>query len=41
MNRGLRKAGWSVVRVWEQHELKEPEKVARKLARVLVRTSAD
>jgi DNA mismatch endonuclease (patch repair protein) len=34
VNRSLRKLGWSVVRVWE-HELKDPEKVARKLIKQL------
>jgi DNA mismatch endonuclease, patch repair protein len=34
VNRELRKMGWKVVRVWE-HELKVPEKVARKVQKAL------
>jgi DNA mismatch endonuclease (patch repair protein) len=34
VTRSLRKLGWRVVRVWE-HELKDPEKVAAKLVRVI------
>ena len=30
VNRELRRLGWRVVRVWE-HELREPEKVVKKI----------
>lgn len=30
----LRQEGWSVIRIWE-HELKQPEKIIRKIRRVL------
>ncbi len=33
VSRGLKKAGWKVIRVWE-HELKVPEKVVAKLSRL-------
>lgn len=34
----LRCSGWLVLRIW-QHELREPERVARKVARALARRS--
>ncbi len=37
VNRELKKVGWRIVRVW-QHELKDPNKVAQKLVRILVVT---
>jgi G:T-mismatch repair DNA endonuclease (very short patch repair protein) len=39
VNRGLRKLGWRVVRVWE-HELKEPKKVVAKIVRMDVNVHA-
>lgn len=35
----LRNSGWRVLRIW-QHELREPEKVARRVSRSLVLPSA-
>jgi DNA mismatch endonuclease (patch repair protein) len=34
VNKKLQKLGWKVVRVWE-HELKDPERVARKIQRYI------
>jgi DNA mismatch endonuclease (patch repair protein) len=36
VRRGLKASGWRVLRIW-QHELREPNKVARRLNRLLVR----
>jgi DNA mismatch endonuclease, patch repair protein len=36
----LKNSGWRVVRIW-QHELREPDKVARRVGRLLVRYSAN
>ena len=35
----LKNSGWRVLRIW-QHELREPDKVARRVGRLLVRYSA-
>lgn len=37
--RKLRSSGWRVVRIW-QHQLREPDKVAHQIARVLRRQSS-
>lgn len=36
-NRALRRAGWTVVRIWE-HSLKQPDQVIARLRRLLART---
>ena len=36
---GLRRTGWKVVRIWE-HELRSPDRVARRLERLLPRAAA-
>lgn len=35
----LKNSGWHVIRIW-QHELREPDKVARRIGRLLIRNSA-
>ena len=40
VTRELRRAGWRVVRVWESDVLKSPERIARRVARVIERRQA-
>jgi very-short-patch-repair endonuclease len=34
VNRQLKKMGWIPIRIW-QHELREPERVVRRLCRIM------
>jgi DNA mismatch endonuclease, patch repair protein len=40
VRRGLEKLGWRVIRIW-QHELRQPDKVAKRVNRALEKSAAD
>jgi len=41
VNEQLKDEGWKVIRIWEHEIRKEPEKVVKKIIRILEKTSAD
>jgi len=41
VNEQLKKEGWKVIRIWEHEIRKEPEKVIKKIIKILEKTSAD